>query len=211
MLQTVIEALRQGGTEWILWLLICLSTVSLTIILERALFHWRRRIDIDHIGPRVDALLARGDPTEAIRVLRQYPSMESEVSVQVLAHAEWPSSALEDLYRSVLETERLRYEARIGFLATVGSNAPFIGLFGTVLGIVSAFSDLSGAGAGANRAQVIMQSISEALVATAVGIVVAIPAVMAYNVFQRRTDRAAGAAEAMVRSIMARLKAPGHS
>ena len=208
MLQTVIDALRQGGTEWILWLLIGLSTVSLTIILERALFHWKRRIDIDHVAPRVDALLARGDANEAIRVLRQYPSMEAEVSVQVLMHASWPSSALEDLYRSVLESERLRYEARIGFLATIGSNSPFIGLFGTVLGIVAAFSDLSGANSGANRSQVIMQSISEALVCTAVGIVVAIPAVMAYNAFQRRSDRSVGAAESMVRGIMARLKAP---
>lgn len=79
---------------------------------------------------------------------------------------------------------RLLLEARLGILATFGNNAPFIGLFGTVLGVIQAFHAI-----GANNAfdvQPIMQGISEALIATATGLFVAIPCVMAYNYFTRR-------------------------
>jgi len=82
--------------------------------------------------------------------------------------------------------ERLRLERHLAFLATLGSNGPFIGLFGTVLGIIKAFHDLAAGGAGGAGASTVMAGISEALVATAVGLMVAIPAVVAFNYFNRR-------------------------
>jgi len=81
-------------------------------------------------------------------------------------------------------TLRLSLESHLGILATFGNNAPFIGLFGTVLGIIQAFHTI-----GSNNAfdvQPIMQGISEALIATATGLFVAIPCVIAYNYFIRR-------------------------
>jgi len=79
---------------------------------------------------------------------------------------------------------KLALEKRLGILATFGNNAPFIGLFGTVLGIMQAFHDLG------NSSQfgvkVVMEGISEALVATAMGLFVAIPSVIAYNYFVRK-------------------------
>ncbi len=85
--------------------------------------------------------------------------------------------------RSVLSERRPGIEQGLTTLATLGSNAPFIGLFGTVLGIIHAFGVLGG---GQGETNAVMQGISEALVATAVGLLVAIPAVVAYNVFTRR-------------------------
>lgn len=80
---------------------------------------------------------------------------------------------------------RVLLEKRLGILATFGNNAPFIGLFGTVLGIINAFHSLSKEGSefGVNA---VMGGISEALVATAVGLFVAIPSVIAYNYFVRK-------------------------
>ncbi|WP_345972741.1 MotA/TolQ/ExbB proton channel family protein [Sulfurimonas diazotrophicus] len=79
---------------------------------------------------------------------------------------------------------RLKLEKRLGILATFGNNAPFIGLFGTVLGVINAFHTLGAdASFGVNA---VMGGISEALVATATGLFVAIPSVMAYNYFVRR-------------------------
>jgi biopolymer transport protein ExbB len=98
---------------------------------------------------------------------------------------------------------RLKWEKNLAVLATIGSNAPFIGLFGTVLGIIKAFHDLSQqAGAGATG---VTAGISEALVATAVGLLVAIPAVVAYNVFQRRVKSALGEAEALKSYLVGKL------
>ncbi|HEY0714135.1 MAG TPA: MotA/TolQ/ExbB proton channel family protein, partial [Polyangia bacterium] len=101
---------------------------------------------------------------------------------------------------SAKSRERLAMERRLGILGTLGNNAPFIGLFGTVLGIIKAFADLSrNAGGGAN---VVMSGISEALVATAVGLMVAIPAVIAFNVLQGRVRRAMGRIDSMAHLIL---------
>jgi len=85
--------------------------------------------------------------------------------------------------KSHLSLERARLEQGLTILATLGANAPFIGLFGTVLGIIQAFGAL---GSHQNSAADIMSGISEALIATAVGLFVAIPAVVAFNVFSRK-------------------------
>jgi biopolymer transport protein ExbB len=85
--------------------------------------------------------------------------------------------------KSYLSLQRSRLEQGLTTLATLGSNAPFIGLFGTVLGIIQAFGALA---VHQTNASDIMVGISEALVATAVGLFVAIPAVVAFNVFSRK-------------------------
>ena len=79
---------------------------------------------------------------------------------------------------------KLTLEKRLGILATFGNNAPFIGLFGTVLGVIKAFYDLGNSSE--FGVKVVMQGISEALVATAMGLFVAIPSVIAYNYFVRK-------------------------
>ena len=93
------------------------------------------------------------------------------------------ADAVDRAVRSFLSLERARLEHGLTALATLGSNAPFIGLFGTVLGIIQAFGALAAQSSNTNS---VMTGISEALVATAVGLFVAIPAVVAYNIFSRR-------------------------
>jgi biopolymer transport protein ExbB len=100
-------------------------------------------------------------------------------------------------------------EKRFSFLATLGANAPFIGLFGTVVGILQAFDALgksSATAASAVAPQAVMSSISEALVATAIGLAVAIPAVFAYNMFERSVRSALDDAEIISLEILSYLK-----
>jgi biopolymer transport protein ExbB len=85
-------------------------------------------------------------------------------------------------------------------LGTLGNNAPFIGLFGTVLGIIKAFADLAkNQGGGAT---VVMAGIADALVATAVGLLVALPAVVAFNIFQGRIRRTMGRVDTLAHLIL---------
>jgi biopolymer transport protein ExbB len=96
------------------------------------------------------------------------------------------TEAVEQALLSALTRERPRYERFLSFLGTLGSNAPFVGLFGTVLGIIKSFHDLGAVAIrGSAVQQTVMTGISEALVATAVGLAVAIPAVVGFNVFTR--------------------------
>ena len=90
---------------------------------------------------------------------------------------------LQEIFNSIFMMERPVLERNLNFLATIGSNAPYIGLFGTVLGIMKAFNDLSTTPEAGQ--QTVMAGISMALLATAAGLWVAIPAVMAYNYFQK--------------------------
>jgi biopolymer transport protein TolQ len=94
------------------------------------------------------------------------------------------TEGLSEIFTSFALLERPALERSLNFLATIGSNAPFIGLLGTVLGIMKAFRDLAANASAGNEA--VMTGIAEALVATAVGLIVAIPAVIAYNVFQKQ-------------------------
>ena len=96
----------------------------------------------------------------------------------------------------------------LAVLATVGSNAPFVGLFGTVLGIIQSFHDLAVNTAEASEA--VMGGISEALVATAVGLMVAIPAVVLYNTFLRWTRARVARVESLASIVLSRLKPVEH-
>jgi biopolymer transport protein ExbB len=109
----------------------------------------------------------------------------SVIAVGVIIERLLAFSAIQKNYQSIdYYTLRLSLEARLGILATFGNNAPFIGLFGTVLGIIQAFHMIGSSNA--FDVQPIMQGISEALIATATGLFVAIPCVIAYNYFTRR-------------------------
>lgn len=109
----------------------------------------------------------------------------SVIAVGVIIERFLAFSAIQKNYHSIdYYTLRLSLEARLGILATFGNNAPFIGLFGTVLGVIQAFHMIGSSNA--FDVQPIMQGISEALIATATGLFVAIPCVIAYNYFTRR-------------------------
>ena len=121
-------------------------------------------------------------------------------------YAKWPES-VEDLLTGAMSREKSFYERRLPILATLASNSPYIGLFGTVLGIVRAFKDLSKDIASASSG--VMAGIAEALVATAIGLLVAIPAVVAYNVFKGMVKDAVTNTESLSRILLAELKAAG--
>jgi biopolymer transport protein ExbB len=130
-------------------------------------------------------------------------AMEAEV-VRVAARVSGSGQeAVEKAVASTIDRRRLEYEKWLFVLGTLGNNAPFIGLFGTVLGIIRAFADLAAHPAAAAGASTVMTGISEALVATAVGLFVAIPAVLAYNIYQRLLKRVVGRSQSLGNAIAA--------
>lgn len=194
------------GAEWVMWLLIFLSIVSIALMVERWMFFRRSRSRIEALVQEVRAALANGDRRRAMELARRSDSLEGRVLAQGLAVLDQGPATVEEITRSALITERAAFDRYLGFIGTLGANAPFIGLFGTVLGIVSAFGKLADVQQGADRANAIMGSISEALVATAVGLIVAIPAVIAYNQFKAEIKSRLGFAEALMHELLAHLR-----
>ena len=191
------------GAEWVLWLLVGLSFVSITIIVERALFYQRQRGDLQALKTDLCALVSRGKFDDARTRLRAEPRIAARIVGSALEAAERGPEAVAEALVAAKAEARLDLEANLAVLGTLGSNAPFIGLFGTVIGIIKAFHDL--ASAQAKGPTVVMHSLSEALVATAVGLLVAIPAVLGYNYFQRRVRIVLTSTDALAHSVLSEL------
>jgi len=188
------------GARWVLWLLVGLSVLSVTVMLERGLYFGQRRMSKRF--PELLRLCQDGSLDKAAQ-RAEGDAMEAEV-VRVAARvAGSGQQAVEKAVASTIDRRRLEYERWLFVLGTLGNNAPFIGLLGTVLGIMSAFADLAAHPAAAAGASTVMAGISEALVATAVGLAVAIPAVMAYNIYQRLLKRVIGRSQSLGNAIAA--------
>jgi len=197
MTKTLFEVFTRAGAEWVLLLLVVLSILSVAVVLERTLFFARRR---PAGSADLVALLQAGRLDEARMLIGERPGMEAEVARAALAAAGGGPAAVEQAVACAVTSSRPAYERGLSFLGTLGNNAPFLGLFGTVVGIIQAFSDLAVAGPKSAGAGAVMGGISEALVATAAGILVAIPAVVAFNGFQR-----------WLRTLTARSESVGHA
>jgi biopolymer transport protein ExbB len=206
------------GAAWVMWLLLALSVVSVAIMLERGWFFYSLRDDLTSLARSLGEYLRRGEVAEAKRLLENSPSAEAAVVVAGLVEADRGPQAAEEAMAGAAALQRMKLEKRLAYLGTLGNNAPFVGLLGTVIGIVQAFDELGKAakvqaaqGAAAAAAtiapQTVMTSIAEALVATAIGLLVAIPAVAAYNTFQRLTRSTLANTEVLSRILLAHLKA----
>ncbi len=202
----MLDLMLRVGSRWVLWLLLGLSLLAVAVALERLLFYFLERRPPD-LQARVSRALKAGGPAAALPLVEAARSMEAAVARAALAAAGQGGDSVSEVISATLENERLRYERMLAFLGTLGNNAPFVGLFGTVLGIIRAFHDL--ASNTAQGAQAVMAGIAEALVATGVGLLVALPAVALYNLFARHVETAVSAATAMGHTILAHVKAAG--
>jgi biopolymer transport protein ExbB len=192
-MESVKEVLLASGAGWVLWFLGALSMSSLALATERWLYLRKRSGDLETLARTLDGELQSGDFARARKVLEASPAVAARVADAGLRLADRGTEAAEKAMASAAGGERGGRERGLAFLATIGNNAPFIGLFGTVVGVIHAFEELGHAapGHGATSAgqvasQAVMAGIAEALVATAVGIAVALPAVATYNYLQRR-------------------------
>lgn len=204
-LQHILTGLALQGATWVMWLLIGLSVLALAVALERGLTAFATRDDVD--GLRADVLkhLRSGDLHALTRRLERSPSYEARVVRAGVEVAQDGPAAVEERLAGAAQTQRVHMEQRLIFLGTLGANAPFVGLLGTVIGIIGAFHELD-ASAGKVTAG-LMAEVGEALVATAVGILVALPAVAFYNGFQRLNKTRLARADALGRDLLAHLRA----
>lgn len=191
MIEQISNLMDRVGAEWVLWLLATMSVLSLTVVVERLLFLRKRRVPVELLEGELIAALDLG-VEHAIALLKPYRGMAARVPLVALAHLHRGPAAIEELMTAREAAEHKSYERFLGWLGSVGANAPFVGLLGTVIGIMGAFAklELSAGAASASRNQMIMGSISEALVATAVGLFVAIPAVVLYNLLRTKVKEA---------------------
>lgn len=198
------SSLANHGARWIFWLLVALSVVALAIAVDRVILLVASRDDGARLRADLLEALRRGAPARAIEALRRSASFEAKVLLAGLSSESAGPAVAEERMAGAAQLAKLTMERNLAVLATVGTNAPFIGLLGTVIGIIRAFRSLDAAG-GRVTAH-LLSDIGEALVATGVGLLVALPAIAFYNTFQRVIAARIAHADALGREVMAFLK-----
>lgn len=199
------------GAEWVLYLLILTSVFSVAIIIERIRFIKKAKLGLDDFRTAVRTKVESGDwqgASKEAEIRKQSaisPDLETELVISIIKDRTAGNATLESQIEAAndpIQRTKVLWEKNLVYLAIIGANAPFVGLFGTVLGIITAFKQLSAADASAITG--VMAGIAEALVATAIGLFVAIPAVIAYNMFQRYIRETVTQAESLKSFIIGR-------
>jgi biopolymer transport protein ExbB len=215
------------GAEWVMWVLVALSVASVAVMLERARYYGSLSDDLDALASAIRELLGKADLDGARERLKKSPAPAAMVALAGLEEFDNGLRSAEEAMAGAQARVRLTLERYLAFLGTVGNNAPFVGLFGTVIGIIQAFDKLraseqavreaarraaaSGGGAAAPTFDTgaVMGTLAEALVATAIGLLVAIPAVAAFNYFQRRVKSILTSTDTLTHVVTASLASQG--
>ncbi len=182
------EILNLAG--YAMWFILAFSVLAIAVGLERAVVHWRFMDRASSLAETVNRCLTRGALEEGRTACSRSKSPLADV---FLVGYERLGRTKRGAMEAAVNRERVRVigdlKARLWMLGTIGATAPFVGLFGTVVGIMNAFGDISAAGGGG--IDVVSGGIAEALYATAAGILVAVEAVIIYNYFNQRVARIA--------------------
>ncbi|HYP90904.1 MAG TPA: MotA/TolQ/ExbB proton channel family protein [Polyangiaceae bacterium] len=194
------------GASWVMYLLIALSMVSIAIMLDRFLFFRKGAGNADKLAVDLVRKLRDGDRRGAEELLAKSKLIEAKIIKPSLDWIEGGPDAVSEVLEASMTRERKEFERGLTFLGTLGNNAPFVGLLGTVIGVIESFHQLGGAGQNHEAMGGVMSGISEALVATAVGLVVALPAVVGYNLAQKKVSEIEANVSIITRQMMALLK-----
>jgi biopolymer transport protein ExbB/TolQ len=192
------------GSEWVMWLMLILFGIGVIISFERMYLFVSTRINVTATARKMIMFLDKGELDKARALVQSGKAMEERVLADALSMYERGPDSVEEVAAASLIREKQRYERALMFLGTVGSNGPFIGLLGTVIGVILSFAELGRNPKGG--LEVVGPGISEALVATAVGLVVAIPAVVAFNWFKSQLKNRVGNTDFLLRLLVAQLK-----
>jgi biopolymer transport protein ExbB len=187
MLESIFHLLVRLGSEWVLLLLIGLSVIILGIAIERGklLVHYDKRSK-SFWNEFTLEWLKNGVPKNWASVIDNLPdSAELRLINLLKKHPTACSEDLAHLSEALIQSQKIEFDKNLSFLGTMGNNAPYIGLMGTVIGIIRAFASLASQSNSASST--LNASLAEALVATAVGISVALEAVILYNYFSRKS------------------------
>jgi biopolymer transport protein ExbB/TolQ len=196
------------GAEWVMWLLVVLSVVSIAVMVDRAMWFRQRETDTVAARDQIRSAFDGGDVGALAKSWKASPSIALQVAARGLDAVAGGAAATAE----AMHGERVRWKTQADknliILGTLGNNVPFVGLFGTVLGVIKAFDDLKSKGAAGEEA--VMSGIASALAATAIGLLVAIPAVVAFNYFGRRVKVLLGGADELAHAVLSGVHEKEH-
>jgi len=182
-IQERLTAFAMLGATWVMWLLVGLSIIGLAIVFDRIYYFFSTRDDLPKLRRALQERYAEGDLEGAKKLTEASNAESAKIVGEMIDVFEMGPQSLEERLEGESAVTKGAMERNLAFLGTVGNNAPFVGLLGTVIGIIRAFHELDQSQGEVTSS--LMAEIGEALVVTAIGLLVAIPAVAMYNYFGR--------------------------
>ncbi|MEI7997958.1 MAG: MotA/TolQ/ExbB proton channel family protein [Candidatus Omnitrophota bacterium] len=183
--KSIFEIIHAGGLT--MYILIFCSILSIGVIIERLLYFKRRsRVTRVQLMEEIRKDVNRNQVLNAIDFCRNTDTPSSMVACSGLNLNGYDEKLISNAMEREITIQTVKLERFTSIVGTIGGIAVYIGLFGTVLGIIRAFHDVARTASGGM--DVVTAGISEALVCTATGLLVAIPAVVSYNYFVRKVD-----------------------
>jgi biopolymer transport protein ExbB len=196
------------GAAWVLWLLIGLSILSVGVMFDRGLWFRGKDLEDDKFNNDMRAAFDRGEIDLFTKKHADSTAIPVQVALRGLTERERGPDAVAEAMSAEKSKWRKAGDKNLIVLGTLGNNVPFIGLFGTVLGIIKAFDDLKNKTA--ESESLVMSGIAEALVATAIGLLVAVPAVIAFNYFSRKLKIILSSADESAHNVMTVIYGANH-
>ena len=196
----MLELFIRGG--WVMFAILAASILAVAIIIERLLFFARAKNDDVGLIRSIEEALSAGDPSRAIEVARKNTGLVSNVMANCLV--EWGAGCerMEDAFNFEGNRAIDSLQKHLRGLAVIAQGSPLLGLLGTVTGMIKAFMRIENVGGQVNVSS-LAGGIWEALLTTAFGLIVAIPALFAYHFFETKVDRYAS----LIRDMGERLVA----
>jgi biopolymer transport protein ExbB len=198
----MLDVIAKSGP--VFYALVLSSLVAMVVTIERLLALRRAHVMPRHIVDVLESVRAGKDLTMALEMCRRNPGVLSNIMLAGLENAERPWEEMRDAVLDAGRQETPVLERNLFWLQTVAQAAPLMGLLGTVFGMIRMFSATALAGLG--DARILSQGISEAMFATAEGLLIGIPALFAYNYLSARSERHILEIESYASRLVARLR-----
>jgi biopolymer transport protein ExbB len=199
----------QLGANWVLWVLIGLSVLSVGVMIDRGMWFRGRDTDTDAFVRELRGAYDRGELDKLVTKYKGSLAVPVQVALRGIGERDHGPAAVAEAMHGERARWRRAADRHLIVLGTLGNNVPFIGLFGTVLGVINAFQHLSEKAA--NSEALTLATIAEALSATAMGLLVAIPAVIAFNYFSRRLKVVLGGADETAHAVLSLIYGSEHA
>ncbi len=200
-------AFAQLGASWVLWLLIALSVLSIGVMIDRALWFRGRDVDTERFTRELRGAFERNELDRFEQKYKDDPAVPVQVALRGLAERTKGPEAVAEAMHGERARWRTAADRHLIILGTLGNNVPFVGLFGTVLGVINAFEHLRQKTEAATDRT--LDLVAEALAATAFGLLVAIPAVVAFNYFTRKMKVLLGSSDEAAHAVLGLVHGSG--
>ena len=202
--KSVLDLIQMGGVT--MYVLLACGVLSLAVILQRGYVYWRHSLDCDQFLADIKKALDKGAFEAAISICRIKNVPAALVVWAGLEKAGQPERRIEEAMDREILKEVLELERYTSIVGIIGKVAVYIGLFGTVLGIIRAFHSISVLESGG--LSVVIGGVSEALICTATGLLIAVPSVVAHSLFMRRVDALAADMQYCASTVLEYLTVP---